>query len=133
MHCLQREVGGMATKKCDGCCWPARGRVGLITTSLERSCLNKLIKQWGLNSSRHFVGPLRFILVHVEQYILFIIRSRVSAGGFWEVPYLASAFMCGVGKVKTFCEQPQLLLSSLTVPTSMARLKMVFSLMATPI
>lgn len=92
MHCLQREVGGMATKKCDGCCWPARGRVGLITTSLERSCLNKLIKQWGLNSSRHFVGPLRFILVHVEQYILFIIRSRVSAGGFWEVPYLASAF-----------------------------------------
>lgn len=82
----------MATKKWDGCCWPARGRVGLITTPLERSFLNKLIKQQGVNSSRHFVGPLTSILVHVEQYVLFIIRSRVSAGGFWEVPYLASAF-----------------------------------------
>lgn len=78
----------------------AHGRVELSTMSLEKGFLKKLIKEQGVNSSRHFVGLLR---VHVEQYVLFIIRSRVSTGGFWEVPYFGFCivFMCGVGKVKT--------------------------------
>lgn len=67
------------------------GRVELSTTALEKGFFNKLIKEQGVNSSRHFVGLLR---VHVEQYVLFIIRSRVSAGGFWEVPYFGFCILC---------------------------------------
>lgn len=84
------EVGGRATKKCAGCCWPTRGRVELSTTSLEKGFFNKPIKEQGINASRHFVGLLR---VHVKQYVLFIIRSKVRMqGDSGKCHTLASAF-----------------------------------------
>lgn len=75
----------------------------------------------------------------MEQYVLSVIRSNVNARGFLGnvILSLLHFFFWHVWSRKgenlpLHCDMPQLLLSSL-IPSSMGRLKIVFSLFATPV
>lgn len=75
----------------------------------------------------------------MEQYVLSIIRSNVNALGFLgnDILSLLHFFFWHVWSRKgenllPHCDMPQLLLSS-PIPSSMDRLKIVFSLFAIPV